>query len=934
MISNLINKNYLNDFSYIYTDFCNFSQFIFKDLNQNTKKILDLYYNTENYQNKFAKYFEDNNKNENFEIILYSFKICLICSLSKNETFYSNLLSENFKSTIENNYLPGNDSYERNMKLEGLQRLENFLKENKSIKNGAYVCSCGYAYFIDPCGLPNEESICPNCKEKIGGTNHNLIEREGHYRVYLNEKQKAEVEKISYIGKVNGILIKNYKKLIEDELKFKKGFIQTESIIYNNNENKVRNLSLISYRLLNFVYFSIIVINKLVGNINEEEEKNYCHKGKTSFELIISDWKKIRELLKLKNINNIQIFMNLLFPKIINLFYSKDKFDTNKKREEFENKINNIIEEIINNYNNLSEQYLKLNKKVFEIKDKYLNILKETTNNFSDEEFPYLKYLTVSTYPNLEELKNILNNIENKEEKYPVLYNYINSLNNNKIDKLQNIIKMNEFEMYLINKYSYKLSRINAKNRTVKDELNLNDINIKMKLKEESENFIEAYNNLLDLSTKYMCRQVMPKKKIDNNDPLAYFLNDDGENDYGMRIASIYQNFISFQNEFLDNIYEAIKFSGKNYYYTKNITKEILAQNATKNEVVSLNIETDTYSSFYEIYSNYSNRDIFELNENEYKINYKNYRNINYDLNSIENVLAEILLTGKKKFVADEQIFITYENEGYHGKKSSIILNIIQKYPQKPLNEEKKFNLISNLKDYENIKDILNSFQLFIYILIKLNLPTYKIKFNDNFFTEQIPKYCELNYEFKNFLINNNIQLENLIDVYELIEEKSFKDIIKNIDELYKIKIKDEMKEEIKKYFNNIKEKKNELNKIIDKTILTNVVRQFISRFLCENRADALMNEKNSLFDYLPYKEELWIKYYKDENTNEKIINEIEEMKNLFNIKIENALEFYNYLFEIRDEKKEDKINVEEKKEEKKIENKSVSKKNKIKKIF
>ena len=45
MISNLINKNYLNDFSYIYTDFCNFSQFIFKDLNQNTKKILDLYQN-------------------------------------------------------------------------------------------------------------------------------------------------------------------------------------------------------------------------------------------------------------------------------------------------------------------------------------------------------------------------------------------------------------------------------------------------------------------------------------------------------------------------------------------------------------------------------------------------------------------------------------------------------------------------------------------------------------------------------------------------------------------------------------------------------------------------------------------------------------------------------------------------------------------------
>ena len=204
---------------------------------------------------------------------------------------------------------------------------------------------------------------------------------------------------------------------------------------------------------------------------------------------------------------------------------------------------------------------------------------------------------------------------------------------------------MNEFEMYLINTYSYKLSRVNAKKKKLKDELNIVDD----KIKKQSEYFIDAYNNSLDLSTKYMCKPKLPERKIDDDDYLAYFLNDDGENDYGMRIASIYQNFISFQNEFLDNIYESIKFSGKNYYYTKNITKEILAQNATKNEVVSLNIETDTYSSFYEIYSNYSNRDIFELNENEYKINYKNFRKINYDLDSIENVLAEILLTGKKK---------------------------------------------------------------------------------------------------------------------------------------------------------------------------------------------------------------------------------------------------------------------------------------------
>ena len=137
------------------------------------------------------------------------------------------------------------------MKLLEYQKLENFLIENQSIRYGAYVCSCGYAYFIEPCGLPYEESDCPNCGKRIGGINHNLIERKGHYRVFLNEAQKNNVK-----NKINGILLNEYKKLIENELKFKKGFIQISSLNYINNDNNVRNLSLISYRFLNFIYFS------------------------------------------------------------------------------------------------------------------------------------------------------------------------------------------------------------------------------------------------------------------------------------------------------------------------------------------------------------------------------------------------------------------------------------------------------------------------------------------------------------------------------------------------------------------------------------------------------------------------------------------------------------------------------------------------------
>ena len=65
---------------------------------------------------------------------------------------------------------------------------------------------------------------------------------------------------------------------------------------------------------------------------------------------------------------------------------------------------------------------------------------------------------------------------------------------------------------------------------------------------------------------------------------------------------------------------------------------------------------------------------------------------------------------------------------------------------------------------------------------------------------------------------------------------------------------------------------------------------------MCGNRTDASINYEKSLFDFLPYKEELWNKYLNNENTNDKIIEECENMKQLFDIKIKNILDFYNLI--------------------------------------
>ena len=49
---------------------------------------------------------------------------------------------------------------------------EEFIEILRNLGTKWYKCPNGHPYIIGECGLPMEESICPECKEKIGGRDH------------------------------------------------------------------------------------------------------------------------------------------------------------------------------------------------------------------------------------------------------------------------------------------------------------------------------------------------------------------------------------------------------------------------------------------------------------------------------------------------------------------------------------------------------------------------------------------------------------------------------------------------------------------------------------------------------------------------------------------------------------------------------------------
>ena len=100
--------------------------------------------------------------------------------------------------------------------------------------------------------------------------------------------------------------------------------------------------------------------------------------------------------------NEIQIFLLLIYPKIIELFKSIGNIENIEIRENLEKKVTEIIDETISIYNEKKEEYIKLNNKYSNSDFKSTrSIVQELFSPllYNDEDFPFLKYFMVPNYP-------------------------------------------------------------------------------------------------------------------------------------------------------------------------------------------------------------------------------------------------------------------------------------------------------------------------------------------------------------------------------------------------------------------------------------------------------------------------------------------------------------------------------------------------------
>ena len=664
---------------------------------------------------------------------------------------------------------------------------------------------------------------------------------------------------------------------------------------------KVRNLSEIGFRLLNFILYNhLFFANCLNYYTDNEFNKDFEIMEMNCLDVIKANWNLLDEALRKKNIISIEIFMNLIFKRLSELIKKCKLITKEKELNEFEEKVEKLIETCINEYPDYSEKYLEINKQLLPLKAKNIRtIISELEPPIEEiypfEEYPFLKYFTYTEYRTLDNLIKELGPEEDYKYIHPLLFKYLSEYCNNDSDvkKLKFFPGFNNFANMMIDHYSFKISREDAKNRTL-------DMNIVRDFKKKYfDNFEKSWQAIKKKAIKYQSNNVMEPKNLTDKDNLVYFLNDVNENGYGMYIAAAYEKFIKWQNGFLEYI---IKNSSNNKnlnYFIENMKNKIPIYQANKNQILSIDNCFDDLSirNFDDLIYAFSRRNIYGKDG---IINYLNYNSFLYDIVSIEDELGKFVLSGKCLFEDEENLnFMNYWGEGFNAGKSDILDKFYLKYKQKDLEKDKIEKIIEYIKTKRiegknDFKPFLGSIQLIIFYLVNNNA-----KENDTIQNIIISAEKYLNIDKDTFDFFNNdvkeLNVENIMHIFFLFEHVCFNDIIKYLPEEYKVNIKGEIEEKIKS-----KLLSDNLN-INDNFTITEfgaAVRRFISRYLIRKKQKVFIDLKSSLDSHLK-KTDLWgEKIGKLKNLGQIISDLMKE----FDLKVEQVYEFYNLIKE-KDEK-------------------------------
>mgnify|MGYP006872986723 CR=1 FL=1 len=841
--------------------------------NNECKRLLGLFCIRNNFNNFITNY--TISLNEDIIILLYSLRFCLKIINNIDNNIYKNMFKENANNLIRDNYYPGNELRELNIYKVYSQLLTEL--PNAPDESGYYICNCEpngpFLHQVQSSdGFPTKRDYgkCEYCKNKIKYESFifkksTMRERKNYFRVFYNNEKKQIAERNRNQREGNFETLDSFKQRYVD-INFKnekKGIIMNISRGYFLREDKyIRDLSQISYRLLNFILYSNLLFSSALGYIKRNQLRNYGAEGMTCIRIIEKNWELLENELSRKHIDSIEIFMNMILNDITNILRGINSIQSYVALLQIERRIENIIQMKINNYNTYKEQYNTHNNEFQYFRGDICSIdnlisEKYDWNNYNEDKYPFLKYFYYTEYPNEKYIKSL---IENNKEKYPVIDAYLNR-NKSELEFLGKLPLFNKFHNLLLNKYSSKITRFNAKQKILKNE------DIYKENQKLCEDFIKLWNNIKEKESP----------QLNNTMPLSKFFIDNNDNKY---FINIYNKFVSIQNRIVEPLINKKINKG---ILTETRKEKLSVQDINENEIITFKLENE-YKSFANLVLNYSIRNIFNLRD--ITINYSNYNKYNVDIDKIEEILTNSFLINKKLF-SNEIKEIIYKNDFYYNKQLSDFINNKENHLE--LNDEDKKYIISF---YSNtLKKDLNQSLSFLNEIDHLIGHINKNKVDETNIYRIIDSSNELK-SLKNiniffcFNVKDEFELDNLYNIILFFEKLIFGQIKIELNS-FQTKLTEEEKENINKYFSS-----NNYTDLLSKEKICIALRRLMTRYLINliiEKKFEILESKENIVKYL-YSPDLWdVSMEFSEKIKEQLNNEIMP----FNICLNKILDFY-----------------------------------------
>ena len=837
---------------------------LFKDYNYDYNKIskaLQLFY----YNEKFDSIVEEFKiKKTDLEILLISYRFCLneiFSQLDKeNQSNIYYKLYQITKTNLDglNCYFPGNDIGEKEIYNLASRIEQHFSGENS--KMACYVCICknGGYYHNDSIIKKNSKSvICLKCGKELWRNEGYFfnswkpIKSNTYYRIF---KDKDDFEKNSDFVYNNedkiGMLTKQefIEKFVRKDFESEKGITKVSKNHLKRDNKVIRNLSQVSYRLLNFILYSHLFFARLYTENKKLDiylPSNQNNRISWKETLILS-WELLKNELNKLNVCKAELFMNYIFCDLFRQFTGTKEINTYDDLISIETKLDKFIMKKINDFIGETKNYEKLIKPDKDDKFLPINLLEEQYDYC--EQYPLNNYFHYSEYITIDYLKQQIYDFS----KYPVLEKYLKDYNQKDLI-LDNLALFNGVLNLFKEKYSLSITREEAENEILSN----NELYIKNK--QEIDDFIKYYNKLDIKDSK------KNKIKLSNKNKLFEFFIDDG-NEIGKSYIEIYKTFIFEQNNQIKNILDKKIEDG---IFDKKCKNEICIQNIKSNEIFSF--KSTPQFSFIEIIFNNSFRKALITN------NFKDAFNLfEIDFDKIEENMTDIFIKNKKLLNDDISKFI-YKNEDLFLENFDIITKFNDTYSINPTDElsiNDKILLYNLIKEDPDDMKLVSSFKnMIIYLNNHKNDKKNRIEENSKVYDSclLVEKNIYISKKFIELFKNSEIIIKKLSKLFEYYLILIYPAINNELKENQEI-LSQEKINEINEYF--------QMEHTITKDIFAYAIRLFISSFLSEekNKENKIKKNKNNIINYLDIPD-IWKNKINKKNEFKDELNQIKKLK-------------------------------------------------------